>query len=428
VLHNTQQMTKLLDMKNKIYFLFLLFTLSYGAKAQRDSVPYVILISFDGFRHDYADSLSLPNINKFLVNGTHAEALIPCFPSLTFPNHYSIVTGLYPENHGIVENNFYDRTRNEVYHFYKKETNNNPYYYNGKTIWTLAKKQGLKTASYYWLGSDLPDPMIQPDYFYEYGKGGSSQDKIDQTIEWLELPFEDRPHLITLYFSFPDSYSHKFGPWGKTTKDAVISADSLIGDLLQKTKKLNLPINTIIVSDHGLSEIKVKSNTFIDFESLIDSSDPNFISVPSGAAINIYANDTSKIDSLYVTLKRKENNFTVLKKTEFPQNWHYSANSRIGDLLILANNGHYIPRNNQKEAYAGLALGSMIGVHGYDPYQNKDMHGIFYAMGPNIKKGMKIPAFQNIDIFPFIAEILQLEISEIDGNTETLKGVYIENK
>ena len=415
-------------MKNKIYFLFLLLTLSYGAKGQQDSIPYVILISFDGFRHDYADSLSLPNINKFIENGTHADALIPCFPSLTFPNHYSIVTGLYPENHGIVENNFYDRTRNEVYHFYKKETNNNPYYYRGKTLWALAREQGIKTASYYWLGSDLPDPLLQPDYFYDFGKGGNSEDKIDQTIRWLELPLEVRPHLITIYFSFPDSPSHIFGPWHKKTKEAVLSVDSLIGDLLQKVEKLNLPINIIVVSDHGLSEIKVNSDTFIDFESLIDLSNPNFITIPSGAAINIYANDTSKIDSLYAELKHKEGNFTVLKKTEFPQNWHYKANARIGDLLVLANKGHYIPRNNQKEAYAELELGSMIGVHGYDPYQNKDMHGIFYAMGPNIKKGIKIPAFENIDIFPFVAELLHLKIPEIDGNKEALKEVYLENK
>ncbi len=415
-------------MKNKIYTLLLLFTLSYNARAQQESIPYVILISFDGFRHDYADSLTLPNINKFIENGTHAEALVPCFPSLTFPNHYSIVTGLYPENHGIVENNFYDKTRKEVYHFYKKETNNNPYYYNGKTLWTLAKEQGLKTASYYWLGSDLPDPLLQPDYFYDYGKGGNRQDKIDQTIEWLNLPLEERPHLISLYFSFPDSPSHKFGPWGKNTKEAVMSADSLIGDLLQKVEKLALPINIIVVSDHGLSEIEVKSNTFIDFETLINMSDTSFIAIPSGAAVNIYGKDTSKIDSLYAVLKSKEENFTVFKKTEFPLNWHYNANSRIGDLLVLANKGYYIPRNNQKEAYAELELGSMIGIHGYDPYQNKDMHGIFYAMGPNIKKGLKVPTFQNIDIFPFIAELLQLEIPAIDGNKETLKSAYFENK
>lgn len=415
-------------MKNKIVSLLLLLIVSFGVKAQQDSIPYVILISFDGFRHDYADSLSLPNINKFIENGAHADALIPCFPSLTFPNHYSIVTGLYPENHGIVENNFYDRSRKEVYHYYNKETNNNPYYYNGKTLWTLAKEQGLKTASYYWLGSDLPDAHLQPDYFYNYGKGGNSQDKVDQTMEWLELPVEDRPHLITLYFSFPDSPSHRFGPWGENTKNAVMSADSLIGDLVQKVETLELPINILVVSDHGLSELEVSANSFIDFESLIDVSDSNFTVVPSGAAINIYAEEDSQIDSLYAVLKQKEENFTVFKKTEFPPQWHYNANSRIGDLLVLSNKGYYIPRNSQKEAYEKLEQGSIVGIHGYDPYQNKDMHGIFYAMGPNIKSGMKIPAFQNIDIFPLIAEILKLKIPKIDGNKETLMDVYIENK
>lgn len=415
-------------MKNKFLLPLLFFLIFWqGVKAQQDSIPYVILISFDGFRHDYADSLNLPTINKYIKNGAHAEALIPCFPSLTFPNHYSIVTGLYPEHHGIVDNNFFDRNRQFVYHFYSKQTNNDPYYYNGKTIWTLAKEQGIKSASYYWLGSDLPDATVLPDYYYKFGKGGNSEDKIDQVIQWLQLPAEERPHLITVYFGFPDSFSHEYGPWGEKTKESVLVADSLLGDLMKRVDKLNLPVNTIIVSDHGLSELKIKSNSIIDYKKLVDISNPYFEFVPSGATMQIYAKDSTKIDSLYHNLKLKEAGFKVFKKSEFPENWHYENNSRIGDIIVLANKGFYIPRDDQKKSFENLPLGSVTGVHGYDPYVNKDMQGIFYAIGPNVKKGVEIPAFQNIDIYPFIAMILQLELPKIDGNKKTLERIFIEN-
>jgi len=392
-------------------------------KAQQNSVPCVVLVSFDGFRHDYVKNFNPPNFKKFIAKGSAAESMIPSFPSKTFPNHYTIVTGLNPGNHGLVDNTFYDRKRNVTYGMRKQELVVDPYYYGGVPLWELAKRNGVKSASYFWVGSEMSDDARRPDYYFQFNDSIDPNVKVDQVINWLKLPESERPHLITLYFSSPDHEGHDFGPHAQQTKQAVLKADSLLNRLMTGIESTKLPVNVILVSDHGMYELTVQEETYIFIDELINRKDPSVKLANGGTQTHLYFSDPHKRDSVYAVLKKHEGKFTVLKKEEFPFRWHYQ-HERVGDLLVEAKPGYYIREGSRERFLKSAKIGSKTGVHGYDPEATTDVRGIFYASGPNIKSGIALAPFQNIHVYPLIAKILKLPLPEIDGREEVLKKLY----
>lgn len=405
----------------KKFLVLALFAVNFCVTAQEK--PYVILVSFDGFRHDYVAKYNPPTFKKFIAKGAQAEAIIPSFPSKTFPNHYAIVTGMNPGNHGLVDNSFYDRASNEFYGMRKKELVVDPQYYGGVPLWELAKKNNMKSASFFWVGSEVSDPARRPDYYFSFDDTIDPRKRVHQVIDWLKLPVSERPHLITLYFSFPDHEGHDFGPNAPETKQAVLRADSMLNELLIGVKATRLPVNVILVSDHGMKELTVEEQTFIFVDELVDRKNKSVKLVNGGTQTHLYVDSKSRKDSLFAVLKQLEKNFTVLKKEDYPAAWHYT-HERVGDIMIIANEGYYIREGTRERFLSSVKLGTKMGVHGYDPAVVKDMHGIFYAQGPNIKNGAKVPAFQNIHVYPLIAKILSLPLPAIDGKEEVLKGVY----
>lgn len=409
-------------MKRIIWFLpFLLVGLTVSA--QHESKPYVILVSFDGFRFDYVKNFNPPNFKNFISKGSQAEALIPSFPSKTFPNHYSIVTGLNPGHHGLVDNSFYDRTRNEFYGMRKKNLVEDPYYYGGIPLWELAKRNGMKSASFFWVGSEMSDESRRPDYYFPFDDSVNPESRVDQVINWLKLPETQRPHLITLYFSFPDHQGHNFGPNAEQTRQAVLLADSLLGKLMNEVKATRLPVNVILVSDHGMYELTTLEDTYFFIDEVIDRNDSSIKLVNGGTQTHLYFDDQRKRDSVYVLFKKQERKFKVWKKEEFPRRWNYQ-NDRVGDLMVVAEPGYYIREGLRERFLKSANLGSKHGVHGYDPEATSDMRGIFYAQGPNIKSGLTIAPFQNIHIYPLIAKILGLPLPTIDGKEEVLNKLH----
>ncbi|MBN8578696.1 MAG: alkaline phosphatase family protein [Cytophagales bacterium] len=405
----------------KRFLVLALLSVSFWATAQQK--PYVILVSFDGFRHDYVANFNPPNFKKFIKQGVRAEAIIPSFPSKTFPNHYSIVTGLNPGNHGLVDNTFYDRASNEFYGMRKKELVADPHYYGGVPLWELAKKNGLRSASFFWVGSEMSDPARRPDYYFPFDDKVDPRKRVQQVLDWLKLPVAERPHFITLYFSFPDHEGHDFGPNAVETKHAVLRADSLLGELMAGVNATRLPVNVMVVSDHGMKELPVEESTFIFVDELVDRKDKSVKLVNGGTQTHLYVDGQEKKDSLYAVLKRKEKNFIVLRKEDYPARWHYT-HYHVGDIMIIADEGFYIREGTRERFLNSAKLGTKIGVHGYDPASVPDMYGIFYAQGPNIKKGAKVAAFQNIHVYPLIARILNLPLPAIDGSEEVLIGMY----
>ena len=219
--------------------------------------PYVILGSFDGFRADYPETVDTPNLDRLALEGVRAESLRPIFPSKTFPNHYAIATGMYAEHHGIVSNMFWGPLWDEVYRLADRAAVTDAKWYGGEPIWITAQKQGVKTASYYWVGSEAPISGILPTFFYYYDESVPFVRRVNQVVNWLQLPEDMRPHLIPLYFHEPDWTGHEYGPAVPETGQAVQRADSTLGLLLAGINTLAIAdsVNLIICSDHGMTKI-----------------------------------------------------------------------------------------------------------------------------------------------------------------------------
>ena len=407
----------------RVIFCLLFLSVGFLTIAQKSELPFVILVSFDGFRHDYVKNYNPPNFKAFIKKGSQASALIPSFPSKTFPNHYSLVTGLNPGNHGLVDNSFYDRHRNVLYGMRKQALVTDPYFYGGIPLWELAKRNKVKSASYHWVGSEMTDESRRPDYFFPFDDSIDPHVKIDQVISWLKLPLSDRPHLITLYFSSPDHESHDYGPHADQTRQAVLRADSLLGKLMTGVESTKLPINVIIVSDHGMYELTMNEENNIFIDELINRNDKSIKLANGGTQTHLYFSDSKKRDSVYSLLKKREGKYLVFKKEEFPPRWHYQ-HDRVGDLLVEAKPGYYIREGSRERFMSSAKIGSKHGVHGYDPQVTSDVWGIFYAQGPNIKSGVKLEPFQNIQVYPLIAKILRLPLPKIDGNTDLQMKLY----
>lgn len=392
----------------------LLIALSWSCSAQ-DS-QHVILVSFDGFRHDYVTKYNPPNFREFIKNGVSTPGLIPSFPSKTFPNHYSIVTGLAPGNHGLVDNLFYDQENKVTYEMGNRKLVEQPRYYGGVPLWVLARQHGMKSASYFWVGSEVSDSSRRPDYYYRYNESVPNGKRVDQVIKWLSLEEKQRPRFIALYFSLVDTEGHNSGPDSELTKESVLEADQLLGKLVDGVQKTGLPVNIVVVSDHGMYKLARKDETWITLADLFDITNPAVIYKNNGAHVHLYTSDP---DSLFAILKKKENHFTVLRKLDYPEQWQYQ-NARTGDLLLLAHPGFYIQAT--RPFGPGRNAGTSFGVHGYDPFTTPEMRGIFYAAGPAIKSGVVIPAFQNVHIYPFIAEILGITPPKTDGEAAILRN------
>ncbi|MEM1257315.1 MAG: ectonucleotide pyrophosphatase/phosphodiesterase [Bacteroidota bacterium] len=379
-------------------------------KAQES--PYVIMLSIDGFRHDYAELHEGKHILEMAKNGSSTQSLIPSYPSKTFPNHYTLVTGLYPQNHGIIGNTFYDPNFDTTYRIANRVVVSDGSWYGGIPLWNLAQLQGMCSASYFWVGSEANINSLHPKYYYLYDKQTPYEYRVKRVLEWLELPELERPHMITLYFSLVDTQGHKFGPEAQETKEAVQWVDTQIGALREGIKKSGLPVYLIVTSDHGMQELKgfVNVNDYAAFDR------ERFVPGPISM---MYAKTEAETDSLFNALQGKDF-FRVYRRAELPDYLHYRDNDRIGDLVLIAEAPYTIinSKSDKKE------LLRIKGDHGFDPYVNKNMGGILYIEGPDIKKNYQLAPLENTHVYPLVAHLLGLRLmAPIDGRLEVLESV-----
>jgi len=386
--------------------------------------PSVLLVSFDGFRYDYIDKHDLKNFKAFRAGGVSAEGLIPCYPSLTFANHYSIVTGMLPASHGLVDNTFYDSVSNVVYTTANRKAVSDPQYYGGTPLWMLAKKAGMKSASYFWVGTEITDRSMAPDITYPYDGKVPFKTRVDSVLAWLNRNDNERPRLITLYFSEPDHTSHESGPNSPENHATLLKMDSVLGYLVAGVKKVNTPVNTIIVSDHGMAELVHDDKTFVYLDELYDIKSSKVKTVVSSAIAHLYVNEKPALDSMYALLKSKEDRFKVYRRNDLPKHLKYN-HYRIGDLVLMSEPTFYIRHSGRKNANRSRQ-GLHFGVHGFDPTVVTDMRGIFLAQGPQIKHGQPLGLVRNIDIYPLVAKILGLTLPKIDGDPKALEKIYKE--
>ncbi len=359
--------------------------------------PYVILISFDGFRADYLDRYAAPNFQRVARMGVRARGLIPAFPSKTFPNHYSIVTGQYPERHGIVANRFYDPARGRLFALGDTLTVFDGSWYRGEPIWVTAEKQGMVTASYFWVGTEAPIKGIRPTLWKKFDTSVPNSSRVDSALAWLEMPAEQRPHLITLYMSTVDNAGHRYGPDDPRVGNAILAVDSALGRLLDGIERLPIRgrVNLILVSDHGMSS--VTPETTIPIETLIDTTGVIIGDIGPNANLHV-AQDRSRAKRLRDSLNLGLRNGRAYLRSEVPARLRYRDDPRIGDVVIIMDEHYVIGRRARMPSEAG-------GTHGWNP-AFPSMHGIFLAMGPGMRAGASIPSFENVHIYPLLAETL----------------------
>ncbi|MFC2136530.1 ectonucleotide pyrophosphatase/phosphodiesterase [Bacteroidota bacterium] len=372
------------------------------------SEPKVILVTFDGFRWDYLDNTDTPNFDRLIGSGVKAESLIPVFPSRTGPNYYSIITGLYPENHGIIANAMYDEKHNLWFKTKKEsEAMGESFWYEGEPIWSTVEKSGKKSAIMFWIGSEAEIAGYRPSYWFEYDHYFPNEDRIKQVLEWLDLPRKERPDFIAVYFSFIDSTGHKYGPDSSEISEAVREADRLLGEILAGLEKRNIleKTNLIILSDHGMTTISPEKT--INLDEYIDSGK---ITIPNMSPFMDMMGEDSELDYAYEKLKGAHPNLSIYLKEEIPEEYHYSKHNRISRIIGIADLGWSIIQNDTKEKYSLNG-----GNHGYDP-KYRDMHGIFIAAGPSFKENVTLKSFQNIQVYNILAEIMNIEPAPNDGN------------
>ena len=396
---------------------------------EQQAKPYVILVSLDGFRYDYPRIYHSPNLDALGAGGASApEGMIPAYPSITFPNHYTIVTGLYPEHHGIVANVFYDPARKQVYSYKEEQSVTDGTWYGGTPLWVLAEQQGMRSACFFWPGSEANIQGVLPTYYMKYDAKFPNRKRVEQVLGWLQLPAERRPHFITLYFSDVDSAGHAHGPDSPEVASAVHEVDDEIGRLVEGVAKLNLRVDVIVVADHGMTKVQgdwINLSEYFDTR-LLEKSVESFM----------YPKSQEAAATIYAALVGKSDKFKVYRNGAMPPGLHFDGNPREGDPVVVST-GPYLIRVNAPPATAGAdtmhSSGPPVGMHGYDPAGMKEMNAIFFAAGPDIRSGEKVQPFENVNLYPFVARILGLDIShlktgKVDGDPKVLQGILVQGK
>jgi len=375
------------------------------------------MISFDGFRSDYLDWYDTPNMDRFTSEGVRAKGLIPVFVSKTFPNHYSIATGLYAENHGLIGNHFYDPLLDDDYSLSDRSKVEDPKFYEGEPIWVTAEKNNIQTASYFWVGSEAPINNTYPTRWKRYEHDFPFNSRIDSVVNWFSMPKKQRPKLCLLYFHEPDHTGHETGPKSDETAMMVHEIDSLFGTLITKLEQLPISknLNILVVSDHGMTEIS--SERTIDLSNHIETS--KMKQEGSGPYSLLYDMDKNEIGNIVDKLNTVPK-ISAYAKKDIPDRYHFKRHHRIKDILVIADEGWYIKNQAISSASKVGAYIPKGGTHGYDN-QLKSMHALFIANGPAFKKGITVPPFENVNIYPLICQILNIDPNKnIDGNLENI--------
>lgn len=385
---------------------------------QQVSKHYVVLVSLDGFRYDYAKLYHAEHLIALAAKGASApEGMIPSFPSVTFANHYTIVTGLYPEHHGIVANLFYDPARDQTYAYNNPETVTDGSWYGGTPLWSLAEQQGMRSACYFWPGSEAEIQGERPTYYLKFDGKVPNDQRVAQVLDWLRLPPELRPHFITVYFSDADHAGHQFGPRSPEVRNAVQELDQVIGKLADGINALKLPIDLIVLADHGMAEYQ---GEFLNLSKF----DPDVRARTKTVGPFIYPKSELEAQSIFEALRGKSDKFVVYRRSDVPAYLHYNANPRSGDPIIVETGPYLIGFSDAKEEH----FTPKGGNHGYDPTRVPEMKATFIAVGPDIKQDISLSPFENVNVYPLVAHILGLDIihlktGPIDGDLTVLRPI-----
>jgi predicted AlkP superfamily pyrophosphatase or phosphodiesterase len=384
--------------------------------------PTVILISIDGFRPDYLDRYPAATLSMLAKQGVRARWMTPVFPTVTFPNHYTIATGLYPDKHGIVGNTMYDPEFKQTFSLRKREEVQNGRWWLGEPIWVTAEKQGQRAAAFYFPGTEAEIGGKRPSYWKTFDAKITNSERVDGVLSWLDLPSPERPTMILTYFGDIDKAGHESGPDSDGVRQAVAEVDKALGRLVEglKSREIFERVNIIIVSDHGMVRTDSSQVVFLD-----DYFDPKQAeTIVWDGAVNIFAKPGME-QAIYSTLKSKSPpHVSIYRKQEVPAHFHYSKSRRIGDIVVMSDEGWLVINRENYRPPAPAANGGVVygGQHGFDN-RLESMRAIFVARGPAFKQAIVVEPFENVDVYNIMAKVLGLKPASNDGSQVTAKAV-----
>ncbi len=360
--------------------------------------PPLLIVAIDGFRWDFAERDQARNLLALKRDGASVERLVPSFPSTTFPNFHSMATGMEPSRHGLVGMMFHDRAMGRSFSYMKNASEGE--WYGGTPFWLLAQAAGIRTATFFWPGTDAGIQGKFPTYYRKYDGRVSNEERIAQVLEWFRLPEAERPGLVVVYFSDVDSAGHKFGPDSNETRAAIQRVDSAVGALLKGVRKIRRDTNFVVVSDHG--QIGVVSR--IDLSGRADFR--GCIAANEAPMTMLYCDDPERVRA---ELLRNAPEVEVWRRAETPEHLHYRDNPRIGDLVIVPRTPSivYVLPPGDPDA---KPVPDLKGMHGYDPRRYREMGGILIGDGPAFKAGVSAPPARIVDVFALVCRLLGLSM------------------
>ncbi|MEO8672280.1 MAG: ectonucleotide pyrophosphatase/phosphodiesterase [Tahibacter sp.] len=374
--------------------------------------PRLILISIDGFRADYIERGLSPALSALASRGVHADAMRPAFPSLTFPNHYTLVTGLYPDHHGIVHNRMSNPRTGAHYVYNTPDTTADPRWWGGEPIWVRAERHGIRSATMYWPGSDVAIDGVRPTYWKPFDAQKSPMQRVDTLLGWLDLPADQRPRFMTLYFEQVDKAGHDFGPESAEVDAAIGKVDAAISHLVEglTQRQLDNSTNIVVVSDHGSTPSGRDKLIFID--DLVDLRRAQAISLGIVAGFRPRIAQRAYVER---SLLGEHAHMQCWHKEDIPERFHYGHNARVPPLVCLAAPGWMITTH---EYANGPKATFSLGEHGYDN-ELPDMRALFVAAGPSLRQGLRVAEFNNVDVYTLLARLLGLSPANNDGDPRT---------
>lgn len=373
--------------------------------------PTIILISFDGFRWDYIDMAETPNLDRLVANGVRAGSLIPSFPTKTFPNHYTIVTGLYPDHHGVVANNMYDPEFDARFSLGDRDAVADARWYGGEPIWVTAEKQGQITATFFWPGTAAAIGGVRPTHWRPYDGSVPNSERVARVLEWIRLPEDERPTFLSLYFSDVDDLGHEFGAESPEVIQGIAQMDSLLGQLLQGLDEdgVTAQVNFIVTSDHGMTDVDPEHVIVLD-----DYIDLSVVDIVDRGPVLAVRPAAGREREVYENLAGVSG-MSLYWKSDIPERLHYSDHRRITPIVGIADEGWTITT-----AAALARRGVKTGHHGYDNAL-LSQHGTFIASGPAFRSGIVVEPIENIEIYNIMAHILGLEPAPNDGDLDRVR-------
>jgi predicted AlkP superfamily pyrophosphatase or phosphodiesterase len=353
-------------------------------------------------------------LRELARNGVRARWLVPVFPTSTFPNFYSIATGLYPEHHGIVSNTMRDSSLG-TFRLRDTAAVHDPRWWSGEPIWVTAVRQGRRAATFFWPGSDVAIEGVRPTYYKVFDPRVPDAERVRQVLEWLSLPPDNAPALVTLYLGDVDQAGHESGPDSPETDSAITRVDSAVGAIMTGIAEHGLErrVNLVVVSDHGMTELRPGQLIYLD--DYIDTTSVSVVEL--GPIVSLWPHPGAG-DEVYRRLSGAPH-LKVYRKSDIPASYHYRAHPRIPAILGVADEGWMVTTRADSAARAGRLL---RGMHGYPP-DVPSMRATFLARGPAFPKGTVVEPFRNIHIYELLAHILRLTPAPNDGALDSVKTV-----